>query len=226
MSETVEAAKAPGVFSLDKFLVDIAYPVEEVTVYTDAYSVNEKLKLSAEATRIDDKIALIRRQDQEEAVAAAGGQRTISEPVEVVDTVPADLVAKQLEIVGKLEALESAIEKSKLTLRLRGMAPHKVEELTKKHFEDDKKDYTGTTQETDRDFELIAQSIYQVTDSDDLVVMTTVTASDIEKLQGSLLAGEYYKIVTAVAHVNLNGALFEQATDAPFPSRRSNVAGK
>ena len=218
MSDTVEAAKAPGVFSLDQFLAGVAYPVEEVTVFTDAFSVNELLKLRGQRAEAEGKLAKAEQAKR----SAKKEQRTISgdaEPTPVVD--PETLEALQDDI----DKLDAQVAKSALHFKLRGMPPHIVEAVTKKHFTDPKKEYENTPEESARDYELVAKTIIGVTDVDGNTATEEITPEYVEKLKGALLSDEYGKIIRQVAHVNLNGALFDEATDASFLSGRSDVAG-
>lgn len=217
MNDAVEAAKAPGVFSLDKFLIDLAYPEETVVVHTDAFAVNELLKLREERDALEAKLAA--------ALKSNSGKRTTR-------TVGGEDEGAQADITAELEALQAKIDEwiervdsSALTFELRGMPPRIVEAITSKHFTDPKADYTGTPEEQARDYELIAKSVVAVTNADGAEDRTAFDPDRVKELRGALLSEEYYKIVAGVAHVNLNGALFDQATDASFLSRRSDVAG-
>lgn len=216
----VEAFKAPGTFSLDKFLVDAAYPTETVTVFTDAYSVNEYLKLQVERDRVNDKI-----KDAEESnrIAAREHQRTVGGDTgpELVDT--SDLVILVNELEAKMAEWDDKVAKSGLVFEVRGMPPAIVELISSKYFTDRKKDYANTPEEDARDFELVAKSIIKVTGPDGSE-STTFYVDDVKLLKGKLVDGQYMKLIAAVAHVNLNGALFDQATDASFLSRRTNLA--
>lgn len=216
LSNPIDAAKAPGVFSLDKFLADVAYPEEEVTLFTDAYSVNELMKLRAKRDEL---------QHQLENSVVERGPRTIAGN----EDTPAAKLKK--ELAETLEALQTQIDEyddrvasSAITFHLRGMPQRIVEEITKKHFVEPNKDYSNTPEEDARDLELIAHSIVRVTDAQGNVDTSPMTVERVLAVRGAVLPNEYVRLVQHVAHVNLNGALFEAATDASFLSRRTDVA--
>jgi hypothetical protein len=219
MNEVVEAAKAPGVFSLDKFLVNVAYPKETIKVHTDAYGVNELLKLRAERDQLEAKVAaaMKAKKDQKRTSRTVGGD----DPMDTSD-IEAELETLQVKIDEWIEKIDG----SELTFELQGMPPKIVDTITKKHFVDPKADYTNTTEEEERDYELIGKSIICVTNAEGDEDRTPFDTDRVKELRGKLLTEEYHKIVAGVAHVNLNGALFDQATDASFLGRRTDVAGK
>jgi hypothetical protein len=215
----VEEAKKPGVFSLEKFLADISYPVEEVVVHTNAYAVNELIKLRARRQEVEDGLA-----KQEQAKRAKKSERTVAGNEEFEEP---GVNIKNLELIQyAIEQLDKTVADSALYFSLRGMPPHIVDAITKKHFTDPKKDYSNLPEESARDFELVAKTIISVKDSGGNFATEEVTPEYVEKLKGGLLEGEYAKIIRQVAHVNLNGVLFDQATDASFLSGRSYMAGE
>lgn len=217
MTDTIEAAKAPGVFSLDKFLADVAYPEEDVTLFTDARSVNELMKLRADYKELESKVADLIQQKRK-------GQRTVSGEETEESRLGKELEKRLVELQNEIDALDDKVAESAITFKLRGMPQHIVETITDKYFTDKTKDYSGTPEEEGRDYELIARSIVSVTDAHGNVDVAEVTSERIKSIRGMLLANEYVRLVQHVAHVNLNGALFEQATDASFLSRRSHLA--
>lgn len=217
MTETIDAAKAPGVFSLDKFLAEVAYPEEEVTLFTDARSVNELMKLRTEYRDVEGKVAELSKDKRK-------GQRTVSGEQPIEATLKTELENRLVAIQTEIDALDDKVGESAITFKLRGMPQHVVEAITSKYFTDKNKNYSGTPEEEDRDYELMARSVIQVTDANGNIDHTEMTADRIKTIRGALLENEYVRLVQHVAHVNLNGALFEQATDASFLSRRSHLA--
>lgn len=77
-----------------------------------------------------------------------------------------------------------------------------------------------------RDRELIVASLVSIVDAKGNTSADPFTEASVTALEKTLLPGEFEKIIVAVANANMNGQLFEQAVDAPFRSRRSNVAGQ
>jgi hypothetical protein len=219
--DAVSEAKTPGTFSLDKFLVDVAYPVENITVYTNAKAANELVNVRQA------------RYDYEAGIAAAAklanNQRTVGDDGYAV-TSNAEIEAMQASFESKINALLDELKDSALHIELRGMAPEIVDIITEKYFTDKSKDYSGSPEENDRDHELIAKSIIKISDANGNVAApasgNVYDTDDVERLHGRLLAFEYYKIVQATAKVNLNAALFDQATDASFLGRGSDLAGE
>lgn len=219
MTDPIEAAKAPGVFNLENFLVNASYPVEEITIHVNAFAVNEKLKALKEAAALETRIAHAvkdERADQKRTTRTVSG--------DAGKTSSTALVEERDALQSVIEKWDAEVAKSALTLQLRGMPPYVVEAITTKHFSDKKKDYSGEPEETARDNELIAKSIIKMIDPDGNET-TEVTPENIDALRNSLLEGEFGKIINATAHVNLNGVLFDQATDASFLGRRINLAG-
>lgn len=218
MSNPIDDAKAPGVFSLDKFLADVAYPEEEVTLFTDAYSVNELIKLRAKR---DELISHAENLNN----APDDGPRTIAGNDEgPVSKLKKELFETQAELEKKIDELDDKVASSAITFHLRGMPQRIVEEITKKHFLDPSKDYSGTPEEEARDLELIAHSIVKVVDANGNEDTTPMTVERVIAVRGAVLPDEYLRLIKYVAHVNLNGALFEAATDASFLSRRADLA--
>jgi hypothetical protein len=220
LTETIDTAKAPGVFSLDKFLSDTAYPEEDVTLFTNAHAVNELIKLRVDYRELEDKLAAANKnkRDKNRTERTVGGE-TFGDS-QLREAMEDKLKALQEQI----DVLDDEVAQSALTFKLRGMPPEIVEEVTNKHFVDPTKDYTGTPEEQERDFELIARSVVNVTNANGGVDSHAFAADDIKKIKGRVLGGEYLRLVQMVAHVNLNGALFDQAVDASFLGRRAHLA--
>lgn len=205
MTDVVEAAKAPGVFKLENFLSGIAYPEESITLFTDSRSMNTLVLVREKLDEIEKRNAIKK-----------GKPRTVAGN---------DSLEEVNELTKQVEELDAKVAASGITFQLRGMAPKVVEEISAKHFIDKDKDYSGTEEEIARDDELICRSIVSITDAQGNVNEDVVTAETIKALRGAVTRGEYSNFVAAIARVNLNGALFDQATDASFLSGRTHVAG-
>jgi hypothetical protein len=206
LNEVVENAQSHEVFSLDKLLSETAYPVEKVTVFTDAYSVNELIKLRAEREALE---LTSKRKRTERTVSGETGGAT----------------AEVEKLTERIAEFDDKIGDSGLTFTIQGMSPATVDEINDKYFVDKTKNYDNSPEERERDMELIARSILSVENANGVVDPDPITPEKVAILRGRLIGNEYGKLVRAVAQVNLNGALFDQATDATFHSRRSNVAG-
>lgn len=208
MNDAIAEATAPGVFSLADFLAGASYPEEVVTVYLNAYAVNELIKANAEYKDITDRFA-----NKKPAV------RTIAER-------DPELGLAQLN--KKIADLNDQVAASALTFTFRGHSPEFVDELTERVMPTD----AGQTyarygvEEQLRDRELIVASLVSIVDANGNVSTDPFTEASVTALEKTLLPGEFQKIIVAVANANMNGQLFEQAVDAPFRSRRSDVAGE
>lgn len=202
MTDPVADAIAPTSFKLDDFLSGIAYPVEQVTIHLDAFAANEKLK----AVRFLDELELKYAKQLKDAEKK---ERTIGEVDEITSE---DLETANNAVIEWNEKLEN----TSIIFHLRGMAPEIVEEITSNYFITPE-DQEDPQKNRDRDNELIAKSIIKVTNNAGAADEHVFTAEEVERYRGKLLEGEFLKLVQAVAQVNLNGALFNQAVDAPFP---------
>jgi hypothetical protein len=200
MTDAVTTAMAPETFKLDDFLAGVAYPTEEVTIHLDAFTANEKLKALAKKDELERKLAKLKD---------SKAPRTLDEK-----TVSFEDVAEIQEVI---DGLNEKLEASGLTFSMRGMEPAIVQEITKRHFVT-AEDEENPDKNIARDNELIAKSIIKVTNAQGQVDEHVFTADEVNHWRGKLLDGEFLKLVQAVAKVNLNGALFSVAVDAPFPS--------
>jgi hypothetical protein len=209
-TDAVTAAMQPDTFKLDDFLADIAYPVETVTIHLDAYTANEKLKVLERKDELEKQAARARE-------AKKNAPRTINE---------ADTTFEEIEKVqAEIDALNSKLEESALTFHMRGMEPGIVDSITKSFFTEPG-DEENPDKNTARDNELIAKSIIKVVNAKGAVDEHVFTAEEVALWRTKLLPGEFLKLVQSVARVNLNGALFSFAVDAPFLGGRSDVAGE
>jgi len=207
----IEAAKAPGVFDLNSFLAGVAYPEETVTVFTDAYAVNELIRLKSRRNEIE----LTLKEKKKSAQRTIAGNQPATNDVEELE-----------EINDKIEKLDKVVAESALKIKLRGISPKALEDLTAKHYTDPQVNYSGKPEEKARDYELIATAIVSIENAEGSVDVTPVGVEKVKQLQGVLLEGEYMRIVYGVSRVAMNGALFDEAVDAPFLSGRTNLAGQ
>ena len=208
MNDKIEEATAPGVFSLTDFLAGASYPEEVVTVYLNAYAVNELIKANAQRKELTDKFA-----NKKPAV------RTIAER-------NPELGLEELD--KKIADLNDQVADSGLTFTFRGHSPEFVDALTERVMPTGEgQTYARYSPEEElRDRELIVASLVSIVDSKGNVSTGQFTEANVTALEKTLLPGEFSKIIMAVANANMNGQLFEQAVDAPFRSRRSDVAGE
>lgn len=118
----------------------------------------------------------------------------------------------------KLTALEEKLAASSITFTLRGMPPGVVQDILGKYDSDDEK------QSLEADNELAAHSIIAVTDAQgnkDTAEWNKEKVADLRKyIQGS----EVGKLIAGVVEVNFTARLFDNAVDAGFSGRRTDVA--
>lgn len=117
----------------------------------------------------------------------------------------------------KINKLAEQITTSAMIFELRGMPPGIVNELI------------GGDNETPEDAEnkdnaLVAKSIVSVTNSKGDKDSHVWTTEQVAQLRSRMIEGEFSKLIAGVASVNFNGAVFDQATDAGFSGRRTDLA--
>lgn len=137
-----------------------------------------------------------------------------------LNTRRAELEKTSLEEAEKLtpqiaEMLERA-EKSALTFNLRGYAPGVVQQITSKHSDEEA--------ENGADYELVAKAIITVKNSEGAVDEHFWSPEEVEVLRGRLAEGQWLKLLSAVADVLFNAAVFDRAVDAGFLGGRTDVA--
>lgn len=123
--------------------------------------------------------------------------------------------SKNAELTEKIETLTQLVKDSALTFELRGMPPGLVQEIY-----DEKSEKT----DVERENELIASTIVRVRAANGSVDPRVWRAEDVTKLRGFLKQGEFGKLVQGVIDVNFNAAVFDEAVDAGFLSRGSDLA--
>ena len=186
MTETniIDQAQAQGTFDVLSFIEGTAYPVQRVTLFTDARSAAELLEANQER---------LKKETGPEAFD------------------PTELDAKVAELTEKVQA-------SVINFELRGMPPGIVEEIYPADEEQDRKVLTA------RENKLIAHTIVKVSNHAGVVDARVWDEEAVAKLRSFLKEGEFAKLATAVASVNFNAVVFDQATDAGFLSRGSDLA--
>jgi len=128
--------------------------------------------------------------------------------------------AKAAELTEQIEAAQQELEASAMTFMLRGYAPGIVEEIIQAHND------PNNPEDNSADAHLIAHAIVYVSDSSGNQDTRTWSAEDVLTLKKYLAEGEYLKLLSAVASVIFNGAVFEKATDAGFPRGRADLASE
>lgn len=117
----------------------------------------------------------------------------------------------------RIKTLGEQITNSAMIFEFRGMPPGIVNEIIGGENE--------TPEEAEaKDNALIAKSIVAVTNSKGAVDNHLWTEEQVAQLRSRMVEGEFAKLIAGVASVNFNGAVFDQATDAGFSGRRSDVA--
>jgi hypothetical protein len=121
--------------------------------------------------------------------------------------------ADTTDIDKQIDELGDKIRKSSIIVHLKGMPPGIVQEIMGKEADD-----------TAKDNELIALTITKVTNHEGVEDTRTWDDAAVAQLRKFLKEGEFRKLVQEVAEVNLNAAIFDQATDAGFSSGDSDLA--
>jgi hypothetical protein len=121
------------------------------------------------------------------------------------------------DIDSKIEELIQKIESSALTFELRGMPPGVTQEIY--NFAEDAEDNVVRTAEN----KLIAATIVSVTNAQGSRDGRIWDGEAVDGLRKFLKEGEFGKLVKGVVNVNFNAAVFDQATDAGFLGRSSDV---
>lgn len=203
-------------FSLDDFISGVSYPEDEVKVYFDAQTANKALAVRDKIRRAEAEYAASHTiaKDAQRTLAGDGDAEKVTEYKAALDALNAEL-----------DALYEKLDKSAVIFELRGMPPYIVQNISAKHMPDRTKKYEeGAPEELSRDNELIAKSIIGARTNDGKRIDTVVDVNYVAKLRDVLLDGEVTKILIKVAHVNMNGSIFEQAVDAGFLGGRAKLA--
>lgn len=212
----VEEMKKPGIFSLADYLSEnVSYPEDKVTVYLDAHTGAQLMRLNDQKAVLDDKLSKM-------TTAKAGrSQRTLDG--QTGGGAKEDILAELEALSNEIEKLDDKIKSSALVFSLRGIAPSEVERISGVWFTDEKKDYSGSEEERSRDAEIIVSSVVSVENAQG-DTSTGFTSDDLAALRSQLLPGEFGKLLVAVARVSMTSQLFDLAVDAPFPGRRAELA--
>jgi hypothetical protein len=127
--------------------------------------------------------------------------------------------AKIAELTQQLEPLAEVISKSAMIFTLRGMPPGIVQQIIE--VPEGEEESVGAI---DRDNDLVAKSIIKVTNAAGVEDTRVWDKDSVAKLRFYLKEGEFGKLATGVGSVNFNAMVFDQATDAGFSGRSSDVA--
>lgn len=119
---------------------------------------------------------------------------------------------------AEIERLTAAVKESAMTFELRGMPPGLVQELYS--FSDD------ADEKAIRDAEnnLIAGTIVAVRNASGARDAHVWSGEEVSRIRHYLKEGEFAKLVEGVTRVNFNAVVFDQAVDAGFLGRSSNLA--
>jgi len=123
------------------------------------------------------------------------------------------------ELDAQIAELGEKISKSSLIFELRGMPPGVVDNILNVPEGED-----PALREKERDNDLIAKSIVQVRNADGAVDPRVWDSNAVSKLRVFLKEGEFGKLIAGVSSVNFNAMVFDQATDAGFSGRGTDVS--
>ena len=118
----------------------------------------------------------------------------------------------------RIDYLIEQVQASTIVFDLRGMPPGIVEEIYPADDEADKKILMG------RENKLIAHTIVRAMNFEGVVDARVWDEAAVAALRKFLKEGEFAKLSQGVAAVNFNAVVFDQATDAGFLSRGSDLA--
>lgn len=116
------------------------------------------------------------------------------------------------EIDAEIAELTEKVKASAMSFYLRGMPPG----VSRTIF--NATDDTTDAQYREMENELIAKTIVRVTNAAGASDERLWDGETVAKLRDFVKEGEFRKLVTAVANVNFNAMVFDQATDAGFLS--------
>lgn len=119
------------------------------------------------------------------------------------------------KLTPEIEQAKAALEESALTFSLRGYPGGIVQEYMNEFATDENTDSA--------DSRIIAKAIVNVT-SKKGTDSHFWSHTEVETLRGLITEGEYSKLLTAVADVVFNAAVFDRATDAGFLGGRPDMA--
>lgn len=202
-TEAIDQAQSRGSFDVLAFIEETAYPTEKVVVFQDVASATEYVRLNDE--RAAKEIALAKRKQPGE-----------------IPTIPEEPIVEEntSELDAKIEELGEKIRKSSIVFELRGMAPGVLNDMLMAEDPDNDNDKAAQKREDN----VLAATIVGVENHEGIKDTRVWDAESINALRRNLKEGEFGKLVTAVARVNFNAAVFDQATDAGFSGRGSDLA--
>lgn len=134
---------------------------------------------------------------------------------------PDDEVASDeyVALSAKIDELGAKVKASSIIFSLRGMPPGIVAEIMKVP-----EDEAEELHAEDRDNKLIAKTIVSARSASGAVDSRLWDEAQVGKLRIFLKEGEFGKLVKGVGEVNFNAMVFDQATDAGFLSRSTDLA--
>lgn len=121
------------------------------------------------------------------------------------------------ELDARIAELSEKVQASAIVFELRGMPPGIVQEIYGNG--------EGTEEELlEREHRLIAATIIAASDHKGNRDERLWQHEDVAKLRRYLKEGEFGKLINGVVKVNFNATVFDEATDAGFLSRGSDLA--
>lgn len=133
--------------------------------------------------------------------------------------------AEESDLDAHIKQLGEKISSSAMIFELRGMPPGIVDKILAPGAAkdgDDPEVQVAKAQAADN--ELIARSIVSVTNAAGVKDSRIWNAEGVQKIREYLTEGEFSKLISGVASVNFNAAVFDQAVSAGFPRGRTDVA--
>lgn len=228
MSEQAENTPLPKPHEFDAraFIRGASVAHEDVTVFTDAATAWELAKVEAELAKAEELV--------ESLSAGTNMGITHSEGHDEAEAEVEALKARELELTEKAIA-------SKMTFSLRGLSRKQVALIDKKHrkaikpaarknYADDmdgEEEYNLADFERNRErneqiaYDLVASSIYKVTDSEGTEDTNVWSLDDAEALAANLYDSEWYRIYNKVQELTFSEHVFRATVerDADFLSK-------
>lgn len=133
------------------------------------------------------------------------------------NAVSADEKIDTTDIDAEIEALSEKVKNSAIIFELRGLPPGIVQELYNPNEEDEEKSLSAMDS-------LIAKTIVAARNASGARDAHLFTEEEVATLRRFLKEGEFGKLIKGVVDVNFNAVVFDQATDAGFLSRSTDLA--
>jgi hypothetical protein len=212
-----EEMKAEGTFDLASALKGTSYPTDDASIFLDGESAHALNMALNEIAELGFRSAGL--------TAEKNGGITDDPEKEEIDAQIAELEAEQRELIA-------AVSESRLTFKLRGVAPkawkliikswnRKSKAEAKEHGMDEEERVDWANDKINA--ELIAKSIVSITDAKGNVQKGAVKIETVEDLQGSVLQSEFAKLLDTANSLTFANGLFANAiaADADFLSKLS-----